>query len=130
MQIGVGVYVVDSVSAVKLYSEAFGLTLGYHVLNADGTYFHSELSRCGEPFLSVVESRDGKPAGNAAQLGVTMPDKASLERAFELLSVGADVSMPICELPWSPCAFSLTDSFGVWWFVSLPQHRPEGDELK
>ncbi len=130
MGIGVGVYVADSVSAAKVYCEAFGLTLGFHVLNDDGTYFHSELMQDGQEFISVAERHEGKPAGNAAQLGVTVPDKAQLERAFALLSEGGEVDMPIGELPWSPCAFSVVDRFGVWWYVTLPQHRPAGDELK
>ena len=31
--IGVGIYVKNSPEAVALYQAAFGLTLGYHVLN-------------------------------------------------------------------------------------------------
>ena len=55
--IGIGIYVKDSPRAAALYQAAFGLELGYHVLNKDGTYFHSELSRNNEPFCSVVEAR-------------------------------------------------------------------------
>ena len=33
MKTGIGLYVKDRVAAVALYREAFGLELGYHVLN-------------------------------------------------------------------------------------------------
>ena len=43
--IGIGIYVKNSPKAIELYQAAFGLEMGYHVLNKDGTYFHSELHR-------------------------------------------------------------------------------------
>ena len=52
--LGVGLYVKGSREAAKLYQEAFGAELGYHVLNEDGTFFHSELNVKGEPFCFVV----------------------------------------------------------------------------
>lgn len=41
--IGIGIYVKNSPKAIEMYKSAFGLELGYHVLNNDGTYYHSEL---------------------------------------------------------------------------------------
>lgn len=38
MTLGVGIYVKDSPKAVEMYKSAFGLELGYHVLNDDNTY--------------------------------------------------------------------------------------------
>ena len=58
--LGVGIYVKNSPKAVELYKSAFGLELGYHVLNDDGTYYHSELTKDGEEFCSVVEAKDAK----------------------------------------------------------------------
>ena len=52
--LGVGLYVKGSREAAALYQEAFGAELGYHVLNEDGTFFHSELNVKGEPLCSVV----------------------------------------------------------------------------
>ena len=43
--VGVGIYVKNSPAAIALYQSAFDAELGYHVLNEDGTYFHSSLSR-------------------------------------------------------------------------------------
>ncbi|MDF2804748.1 MAG: hypothetical protein K0S61_4653 [Anaerocolumna sp.] len=36
---GVGLYVMNGIEAVEMYQSAFGLKLGYHVLNKDGSYF-------------------------------------------------------------------------------------------
>lgn len=126
--IGIGIYVKNSPRAAKLYSAAFGLELGYHVLNEDGTFFHSELTRNGEPFISVVEATaDTFTERNPVELGVTFDSQEELENAFSVLKEGGKVKLDICELPWNPCAAIVTDSFGVNWFLSLPQHRPSDD---
>ena len=126
--IGIGIYVKDSPRTIALYQAAFGLQLGYHVLNKDGTYFHSELNRNGEPFCSVVEAKqDTYTERQPVELGVTFDTRAELEHAFTLLSEGGRVELPICELPWSPCAAIVNDRFGVRWFLSLPQHKPADD---
>ena len=55
--IGIGIYVKNSPKAIEMYKSAFGLELGYHVLNNDGTYYHSELIKNGEGFCCVVEAK-------------------------------------------------------------------------
>ena len=126
--IGIGIYVQGSPGAVALYQEAFGLELGYHVLNRDGTYFHSELLRDGQPFCSVVEAKqDTRTALHPIELGVEFTSRTELERAYALLADGGRVELGICELPWSPCAAIVVDRFSVRWFLSMPQHKPAED---
>lgn len=127
--IGVGLYVKGSREAADLYQKAFCWTLGYHVLNEDGSYFHSELLDKGQGVLSVVEAPGDspKPIGNPVELGRTFQTEEALRRAFALLKEGGHVKMEVRELPWSPCAACVTDRFGVNWFLSLPQHRPPED---
>ena len=126
--VGIGIYVKNSPMAVELYQAAFGLELGYHVLNSDGTYFHSELLRNGEAFCSVVEAKQDTYADrHPLELGVDFRTRDELERAFNILADGGRVDMAICELPWSPCAAIVIDRFGVRWFLSLPQHKPADD---
>ena len=72
MNIGIGLYVKNSVEAVELYKEAFGLDLGYHVKNPDGTYFHSELYKHGKEFLSVVEAPNDNIGEYTVQLGLPL----------------------------------------------------------
>lgn len=126
--IGIGIYVKNSPAAVRLYQAAFGLELGYHVLNRDNTYFHSELSRNGEPFCSVVEAKaDTYADRNPIELGVEFDTRDALERAYTVLAEEGRVELKVCTLPWSPCAAIVTDRFGVRWFLSMPQHKPADD---
>ena len=81
--LGVGLYVKGSREAAALYQEAFGAELGYHVLNEDGTFFHSELNVKGEPFCSVVEAKEPAAGYNPVELGYTFDTREALERAFE-----------------------------------------------
>lgn len=125
--LGVGLYVKGSREAAALYQEAFGAELGYHVLNEDGTFFHSELHVKGEPLCSVVEAKEPVAGYNPVELGYTFDTREALERAFDLLAAGGRVDLPLCELPWSPWAAEVTDRFGVRWFLTLMQHRPPED---
>ena len=124
--IGIGIYVKNSPKAIEKYKAAFDLELGYHVLNKDGTYYHAELLRNGEEFCCVVEAKqDTFTDRNPIELGVTFNTHNELEQAFDVLANGGKIEMDICELPWSPYAAIVTDCYGVKWFLSLPQHRPE-----
>jgi len=125
--IGVGLYVKNSAEAVPFYMDVFDLELGYHVKNKDGSFFHSELIRNGEEVLSVVESKDQDLRDNIVNLGFTFPDKKSLWIAYKKLAEGGTVQMEPQALPWSPYAAQITDRFGVWWYLSCPQHRPDED---
>lgn len=126
--IGIGIYVKNSPKAIALYQSAFDLTLGYHVLNQNGTYFHSELLRHGEPFCCVVEAKsDTFSDRHPIELGVEFDTRDELEQAFTRLADGGRIDLDICELPWSPCAAIVIDQFGIRWFLSLPQHKPADD---
>lgn len=126
--LGVGIYVKDSPKAVEMYKSAFGLELGYHVLNDDNTYFHSELYKDGQGFCSVVEAKNAKyPDYNPIELGFTFNTREELEHALSVLKVGGTVEMDITELAWSPAAAIVKDCFGVKWYLTLPQHRPADD---
>ena len=98
MRIGTGLYVHNSVEAAALYREAFGLELGYHVLNPDGSYFHSELYKDGKEFLSVVEAPEGRGEDSIVQLGFDFDSEVEMQRAFALLREGADAVLPDGQL--------------------------------
>jgi PhnB protein len=59
-------------------------------------------------------------AGNNFGVSVVARDKAEADRAFELLSAGGQVSMPLANAPWGPYFGMCVDRFGVRWMVSLP----------
>ncbi|MGN1148182.1 MAG: VOC family protein [Lachnospiraceae bacterium] len=126
--LGVGIYVKNSPKAVEMYQSAFGLELGYHVLNDDNTYYHSELMKDGHEFCSVVEAGEEKSTEkNPIQLCYTFETRDEFDHAFSVLKDGGIVEMDICELPWSPCAAVVTDCFGVNWYLTMPQYRPADD---
>lgn len=131
MSIGIGIYAKNSKEAVELYCNVFRLELGYHVLNEDGNYFHSELLKDGEPFLAVAEANDTNfPKGmkmsydNPVEMGYTVESKDEFYRIFSILKKEGKVITDVCELPWSPLAAVVMDKFGARWYITLPQHRP------
>ena len=126
MRLGIGLYVKNSVQAVQKYIKAFSLRLGYHVLNDDGTYFHSELYD-GEGELFCVSESGEQANGCPVELGFTFETKEQLENAFMVLRENGRVKLEPGELPWSPLAAIVMDEFGINWYLSLPQHRPPKD---
>jgi PhnB protein len=127
MKIGFGLHVKNSAEAVEFYQKVFGLELGYHVKNSDGSYFHSELYKDGVELLDVIEAQDDAVQEHRVQLGVSLDNEEEVKKAFSLLCVDGKVKMPIQLLPWSPCAGEVIDKFGVWWFITVPMHQPADD---
>jgi PhnB protein len=127
MGFSIGVYVKNSVEAVELYQQVFGLELGYHVKNPDGSFYHSELLRNGECFLSVVEAAKDNAGDRLVQLGYEFNSSEEVKRAYDLLKEDGIIDIPIGELPWSPCAASIVDRFGISWYLSSASHKPAED---
>lgn len=119
MTISTGVYVKNSVEAANLYMKAFGLELGYHVRNEDGSFFHSDLVKDGKPVISVVEGK-GSDDESIVQLGLAFDSPEEVRRVYDIfVEDGAKIDFPIGELPWSKCAASVVDRFGVWWYFTI-----------
>jgi len=55
------------------------------------------------------------------RLSLTSSDEAWVRRAFEVLSAGGSVQMPLSPTFWSPAFGMVTDKFGIGWMVSLAQ---------
>ena len=127
MKIGLGLYVKNSVEAVEFYKEVFGFELKSYVKNPDGTYFHSELYKDGEEVLSIIELRNEAVQTHTVCIGVTLDNEAEVQKAYALLCRGGIIKTPIGPLPWSPCASEIIDRFGIWWYITAPQHRPSDD---
>ncbi len=125
MLLGVGLYVKGSLEATRLYCDAFGMELGYHVLLKDGSgYYHSELYKDGKEVCNVIEA-EHTAGPNPVQLYFIFQSREELMYAYELLREGGEVEMEPRSLPWSPWAANVRDRFGVRWYLSLPQHYPE-----
>lgn len=130
MKLGCTLYIHGTQEAVGLYQQAFGLTLGYHALNDDGSYLHAALCRDGGEIFAVSESRndallallrraDIRSNRPIASLGLDFPTEAALRHAFALLAEEGTVTLPLQALPWCPLAGEVVDKFGVYWYIHL-----------
>ena len=54
------------------------------------------------------------------QLALSVVTKAEAEQAFNALSEGGKVQMPLTQTFWSPCFGMVTDKFNVAWMVMVP----------
>ncbi len=57
--------------------------------------------------------------GNNFHISIVGKDKAEADRAFEMLSAGGSVAMPLANAPWGPYFGMCVDRFGIHWMVSL-----------
>ncbi len=66
--------------------------------------------------------------GNNISLAYGTTDVVEAERAFESMSDGATIVMPIQETFWAERFGMLTDKFGINWMFNCD--KPQGDEQK
>ena len=52
-------------------------------------------------------------------LSLTVKDQPAAKKAFDALSAGGKVTMPLDKTFWSPCFGMLTDKFGVQCMVGV-----------
>lgn len=136
MGIGIGIYTKNSKEAVTFYCNVFELELDYHVLDNEGNYFHAELLKDGDPLLAISEANDANlPNGfslsysNPVELGYTVNSDNEFYRIVSILKEEGKVITEVCSFQWSPLAAVIMDKFGVRWYITLPQHRPDVAEL-
>lgn len=89
--------------------------------NSENKIMHASL-RIG---TSTLMASDGCCSGQASFQGISLSvdfaDEQSARRAFEALSDGGMVQMPIGKTFFSPCFGMVADRFGVSWMVIVPQ---------
>ena len=112
------VYVKGSPEAVELYQKAFNTTLGYHVKQEDGTFYHSELNVYGQ-VISVAERTDNDDSvtGNTMQfcLQFSKEEEDLLKKAYDILSDNAKILFPLGPCDYTDHMADLIDKFGVRW---------------
>jgi PhnB protein len=123
------VYVKGSQQAVEMYQSAFGAEMGYNVRNPDGTFMHAELMRNGQFFLAVSEAGDDFntaviPKYPVMNFSVEFENEAAVRKAYQVLSENSPICTSIRVLPWSDCCADIVDRFGVYWYITVPGHRP------
>lgn len=113
-------YVKGSAEAVALYQRAFGAPLVSSYLNADGSYYHSELDVQGQIF-AVAEASDAldkeRITGNTMQFCFHYGEgnEAFVKKAYEVLRVDGKILFPLGPCEFSSLMADLTDKFGVRW---------------
>jgi PhnB protein len=92
---------------------------------ARGKIMHAQLPITEAVHLMASDHVEGMSPGkfvrgNDVHVSIVAKDKAEADRAFQLLSEGGAVNMPIQNAPWGPYFGMCVDRFGVQWMVSLP----------
>lgn len=115
--------------AMELYQSILGGKLELYAAGKDGAprpaqasdpIQHARLS--GEGILLI--GSDGHPSyppttGDNIAIVLVGSDRATMQSAFEKLSPGGKVKMPLTEGPWGGAAAWLTDRFGINWNLDL-----------
>ena len=68
-------------------------------------------------FMASDGNCGGKPVFQGFGLSLTVPTEAHADRAFNALSAGGQVLMPMAKTFFSPRFGMVTDRFGVMWMV-------------
>ena len=135
MKLGSTLYVKNSIEAVEIYKEAFGLTLGYNEKFPDGTFLHAALLKNNDELFAVSESKNNDFLVNillkstmeqsrpTISLGIDFDNEEDIKKAYELLSKNGNVIYPLSPLPWSPLAADVVDKFGVYWYISIKKNE-------
>ncbi|WP_327196402.1 VOC family protein [Paenibacillus sp. FSL R7-269] len=120
----------DTIEAVAFYSEAFGLTLGYHEKFPDGTFMHASSLRDGQEIFAVSEShnetlvnlmRSSSLEGSRPTMnyGISFEREEEVKKAYEMLAKGGTALFPLGALPWSSCCAEVVDKYGVYWYITV-----------
>ena len=76
---------------------------------------------------TVLMASDGCSAEGAKfdgfSLSLSYSTEAEAKKAFEGLSQGGKVTMPLSKTFWSPCFGMLTDQFGLGWMITVEGPR-------
>jgi|SRR5579884_3367572 len=118
--------------AIELYKNALGAKVeammrfadapGMKVTEAEKPLIMHSLLRVGGGTIMVMDTRPDhpvKPEGNV-QIALEFDDPAELEKAFEKLSSGGSVTLPVQNMFWGARFAMLTDAHGVRWMLNAP----------
>lgn len=77
---------------------------------------------------NVFEDKNPTIVGNNISLAIGTDDIAQAEQAFEAMSDGATIVMPMQETFWAERFGMLTDKFGINWMFNCD--KPQSDQAK
>jgi uncharacterized glyoxalase superfamily protein PhnB len=130
MKLGATLYIKNTIEAVALYTEAFGLTLGYHEKFPDGTFMHASLLKNGQEIFAVSESHNDnfvnimltsslEGSRPTMSYGINFESEEEVKRAYEMLAEDGTVLLELGALPWSSCCADVVDKYGVYWYIAV-----------
>lgn len=130
MNLGMTLYIKNTLEAVDFYQKAFGMTLGYNEKFPNGTYMHAELQKDGKTIFAVSETENDelvtimhelakKKVPPTTSCGINFDTEEAIKVAFDMLAKEGIVYRPIGELSWSPCSADVLDKFGVYWYIYM-----------
>jgi len=119
--------------AIEFYQQAVGATLVMKMRFSDSpdtvpdnmlqAGFENKVMHAtvniGKMSFMCSDGCDDKTQFDGFRLALTAPTKDACQHAFNALSAGGTVDMPLEETFWSPCYGMLTDKFNVGWMVMV-----------
>lgn len=81
--------------------------------------------RVGNAVVMATDGCDDKATFSGFSLALSYTTEEEVKKAFDALSEGGKVGMPLCQTFWSPLFGMVTDKFGVGWMVSVPGDLPK-----
>jgi PhnB protein len=75
---------------------------------------------------TVVMASDGCSENakfDGFSLSISVPTEQDARKAFDGLSQGGKVTLPLTKTFWSPCFGMLTDQFGLGWMITIEGPR-------
>ena len=80
--------------------------------------------RVGDICLMASDGCDDKSKFDGFRSALTVPTEAEAHKAFNALTAGGSIQMPLGKTFWSPCYGMVTDKFNVGWMVMVPDEAP------
>jgi PhnB protein len=99
--------------------------------NSKDLVMHAHL-RIGEGGLMLSDAPPGKPVASEGntQVALDFADQAEMANAFEALSAGGTVTLPIHDAFWGAKFGMLTDAYGARWLFNCQTKEARQDGQK
>ena len=85
---------------------------------------HSAFRIGGSTIFAADGCQEGDGGAHGYSLALSVADEAQARQAFDALSDGGAVQMPLQKTFWSPAYGMLKDRFGIHWMVMVPGQQP------